>query len=47
MPPCEVLDEAHHKTVLFRRFEHDGRDLRLPKRHKRLQATLAAHEVVP
>jgi hypothetical protein len=47
MPPCEVLDEAHHETVLFRRFEHDGWDLGLSERYERLQATLAAHEVVP
>ena len=46
MTASQVLDQAHHVAVLFRRFDDDRRDLVLPQRDKRFQASLPTDEIV-
>ena len=46
MTASQVLDQAHHIAVLFRRLDDDRRDLALPQRDKRFQAPLPTDEIV-
>jgi hypothetical protein len=46
LPASQVLDQAHHEAVFFRRLNNDGADLCFAEGNEGLEPSLAADQVV-